>query len=264
MSPKSLLMLVVMSGTILTAACAPVSPSPTPAAIPNPASVYCIENGGQLDLRTDASGGVAGFCVFPDGSECEEWAFMKGECKAEGVSPTETADSLPAEYPTPWPIDPQDYQGWWTYTHAGYGFSLMLPPDWEAVEITGDPLLEGHLLILRSAQEQGLEIRMTFRRSGDEVLLWPTGIGQGDFIPQGTLDVAGLAARRVLFVCPAGQVNQIWYHGAAETEPNLVYGDMEFSFIFSLGGNHCESTQNLEGKAQYAGEMIIASLQVPR
>ena len=45
----------------------------------NPASVYCEEQGGTLDLRTTDEGTV-GYCVFSDGSECEEWAYYRGEC----------------------------------------------------------------------------------------------------------------------------------------------------------------------------------------
>ena len=48
--------------------------------IPNPASVYCTDQGGRLEIRTDASGGQQGICVFTDGSECDEWAFFRGEC----------------------------------------------------------------------------------------------------------------------------------------------------------------------------------------
>lgn len=47
--------------------------------LPNPASVYCEEHGGTVDLR-EGEGGVSGYCIFPDGSECEEWAFFNGEC----------------------------------------------------------------------------------------------------------------------------------------------------------------------------------------
>ena len=47
----------------------------------NPASEYCIQHGGRLEIRTDASGGQWGACVFPGGSECEEWAFYHQECK---------------------------------------------------------------------------------------------------------------------------------------------------------------------------------------
>lgn len=46
----------------------------------NPASVYCQEQGGKLEIREDTSGGQYGVCIFTDGSECEEWAFFRGEC----------------------------------------------------------------------------------------------------------------------------------------------------------------------------------------
>ncbi len=49
--------------------------------MPNPASVYCEEQGGQLEIRSDADGGQYGVCIFSDGSECDEWAFFRGECK---------------------------------------------------------------------------------------------------------------------------------------------------------------------------------------
>jgi putative hemolysin len=48
--------------------------------IANPASLHCEEDGGEVDIRTDASGGQSGVCVFPDGSECDEWAYFRGEC----------------------------------------------------------------------------------------------------------------------------------------------------------------------------------------
>jgi len=45
----------------------------------NPASAFCEEGGGKVDIREEADGQV-GYCVFPDGSECEEWAYYRGEC----------------------------------------------------------------------------------------------------------------------------------------------------------------------------------------
>jgi putative hemolysin len=45
----------------------------------NPASVYCKSSGYVLQIRTSGSGQY-GICVFPDGNECEEWAFYRGEC----------------------------------------------------------------------------------------------------------------------------------------------------------------------------------------
>jgi hypothetical protein len=145
---------------------------------------------------------------------------------------------------------------------------MMLPEDWVVDETTGsDPLMNDRLLTLHPRlQGEGAEgplIRMTFRPAGSETPLWPTGVGAGEFIEQGTLDVAGQPARRVLFVCPAGQINEVWYHDLAEGEPNLQRGDLEFGFILSLTGFYCEEDHSLGGKLQHLGEMIIASLRVP-
>jgi putative hemolysin len=53
---------------------------PTQIGMANPASVYCEEQGYTLEMRTGDEG-VYGVCIFPDGSECEEWAFFRGECE---------------------------------------------------------------------------------------------------------------------------------------------------------------------------------------
>jgi hypothetical protein len=88
------------------------STPPAAAGIPNPAAVYCLEHGGVLEIRKDASGAEYGVCVFPDGSECEEWAFLRGECQpasqsasAVTVEPAATPDL--AAYAFPALIDPQ-------------------------------------------------------------------------------------------------------------------------------------------------------------
>ena len=48
--------------------------------MPNPASVYCEQNGNKLEIRTAADSSQNGVCVFPDGSTCDEWAYYRGEC----------------------------------------------------------------------------------------------------------------------------------------------------------------------------------------
>ncbi len=45
----------------------------------NPASIYCEENGGVLQLIEDFAGSY-GLCLFPDGTFCEERAYYNGEC----------------------------------------------------------------------------------------------------------------------------------------------------------------------------------------
>ncbi len=48
--------------------------------IANPASVYCVQSGYTLEIKTNADGSEYGVCIFPDGNECEEWAFFRNEC----------------------------------------------------------------------------------------------------------------------------------------------------------------------------------------
>ena len=71
----------------LTACTSLRAQTPEPAAtdnplpnMPNPASVYCEQNGNKLEIRTAADGSQSGLCVFPDGSTCDEWAYYRGEC----------------------------------------------------------------------------------------------------------------------------------------------------------------------------------------
>jgi putative hemolysin len=78
------LLAAVLFGALLTG-CAPSPPvAATPtlnsANLANPASEYCVQQGHKLEMRKDAQGNEYGVCIFEDGSECEEWAFFRGEC----------------------------------------------------------------------------------------------------------------------------------------------------------------------------------------
>lgn len=55
--------------------------SETQIGIANPASVYCEKIGGKLEIRTDPDDSQYGMCLFPDGTECEEWALYRNECQ---------------------------------------------------------------------------------------------------------------------------------------------------------------------------------------
>jgi len=45
----------------------------------NPASAFCIEQGGDLE-PADIESGQVNFCVFEGGSRCEEWDLYIGSC----------------------------------------------------------------------------------------------------------------------------------------------------------------------------------------
>jgi putative hemolysin len=49
--------------------------------IANPASVFCEEQNGTLEIR-DSESGQVGYC-HANGKECEEWAYFRGECKLD-------------------------------------------------------------------------------------------------------------------------------------------------------------------------------------
>src|SRR5512134_1376367 len=85
---------------VTLAACVPVPPpTPEPAAqsIANPASENCVTQGGTVEIRQEA-GDETGYCKFANGSECEEWALMRGECK-----PAATDGAPEAVLPEPSP-----------------------------------------------------------------------------------------------------------------------------------------------------------------
>jgi uncharacterized protein len=56
----------------------PTEPSP---GIANPASVYCEEQGGVVEI-IEEPGGQRGDCILPDGTRIDEWEFFRQETGA--------------------------------------------------------------------------------------------------------------------------------------------------------------------------------------
>ena len=48
--------------------------------IANPASVYCVQQGGKVEIVTTKKGQI-GICVLPDGRRIEEWKFFRASRK---------------------------------------------------------------------------------------------------------------------------------------------------------------------------------------
>lgn len=57
------------------AACASHEEAPK-AGMANPASVYCEEQGGTLEIKQNADGQY-GMCTLPDGTQIEEWNLYR-------------------------------------------------------------------------------------------------------------------------------------------------------------------------------------------
>jgi hypothetical protein len=84
---KNIFTFVIILMTLTACAASQTQAVPEPAAtdmpqagMPNPASVYCEQNGYKLEIQTASDGSQSGVCVFPDGETCDEWAYYRGEC----------------------------------------------------------------------------------------------------------------------------------------------------------------------------------------
>jgi putative hemolysin len=65
------------------------APAPSPAAqIANPASEFCVQNGGTVSIEQRSDGGQFGVCLFDDNRQCEEWAMFRGDCPIGGIKVT--------------------------------------------------------------------------------------------------------------------------------------------------------------------------------
>ena len=89
------------------------------AGMPNPASIYCEQNGNKLEIVTAADGSQSGICIFPNGSSCDEWAYYRGECGSatqESSTPVVTVESTiegnnPGSYMPPGATE--EVVDWW-------------------------------------------------------------------------------------------------------------------------------------------------------
>ncbi|OFK88418.1 MULTISPECIES: DUF333 domain-containing protein [unclassified Eikenella] len=50
----------------------------------NPASVYCVQQGGKSEIRKNQDGSEYGMCILPDGKEVEEWAYFRSNNGGNG------------------------------------------------------------------------------------------------------------------------------------------------------------------------------------
>ncbi|MGA2933828.1 MAG: DUF333 domain-containing protein [Methanomicrobiales archaeon] len=87
-----LIISILLGMTLIVAGCTQQSTGPGPAAgettpsvttssaLANPAAKFCEEKNYRYEIRTNPDGSEYGVCIFPDKTECEEWAFYRGTC----------------------------------------------------------------------------------------------------------------------------------------------------------------------------------------
>jgi putative hemolysin len=144
----------------------PTQAEPTnQAALPNPASVYCEQQGGKIEIRTDSDGGQYGVCLFQDGSECDEWAYFRGECEAG-----EPATTIVPEEPLTN-----------VYANDSYGFSISLPDPW-TIEEHPDYLI---------ISKPGYRLFLGFQGAEEEPKPFRTGMPEGNFVDGGSATLLG-------------------------------------------------------------------------
>ena len=152
---------------------APTQPAQDQLALPNPASVFCEEQGGRLEIRTDADGNQSGVCLFQDGSECDEWAYFRGECQ-----PGQSGSS---DVPAPEP----------RYVNDDYGFSFDPPSAWSIEEkrVSSDEDMGEYL----SLNRPGYSMFVGYQWANEAFKPFRTGMPQGDFVDSGSASLLGQA-----------------------------------------------------------------------
>jgi putative hemolysin len=68
--------LLVTFSCLVLAGCASSPLGDKPAGLANPASTYCVEQGGTVELRAEVKGQV-GYCHLSDGRVIEEWTYFR-------------------------------------------------------------------------------------------------------------------------------------------------------------------------------------------
>ena len=221
---------------------APVSTNTSQPNMPNPASAFCIEQGFTSEIRTAADGSQSGVCIFPDGSECDEWAYFRGEC-----GPTVPATEA---------VDMSVYAGWMEYVESNYEFKFRYPPEWTAeLDLRNDSMTYQHLLWLRAPEKPvaGVQMMIAFERIGENIGIQRTGIGSGELIERGSVIFLGEPAKRIALVLEGKDMEVMYEHTGA-----FERGDMRLAIsLYYVGVERLGLTPELEQVA----DLIVASFE---
>jgi putative hemolysin len=233
-------MVLMLMGVALVASCGPAQSTSTPAPnMPNPAAVYCEQQGGKSEIVTAADSSQSGRCVFPDGNQCDEWAYFRGECQpgGSGVTPAPTVSPTPVPaLPTATPVPTATLEPtvlpplviddtWVTYTNDRYGFSFRYPADWKMKEISGSvDTMSGHAVHLLHPTDPTVRLIIAFKRANEDRQITPTGMGGGELVSRGSVSLVGQPVERIARV-ELGKDMAVYYGWprSAATGGDLVF-----------------------------------------
>jgi hypothetical protein len=144
----------------------------------NPASVYCEEQGNKLEIRTASDGSQSGVCIFPDGSECEEWAYYRGECNPGKL----TVDNLVIETfeltgkPNPETLEFSSVVGR-EFSAADFGISVPFPSNqMEGTPLRLTVLLNGDVIVAsEDTQPSDFEMSILVTRNNEPIFRTDAG-----------------------------------------------------------------------------------------
>lgn len=125
---------------------------------PNPALVYCVENGGVFEIK-NADKNQIGYCEFNDGSECEGEAYFRKECEKN----------------EPFVITNKT-ENWQKYKNKKFGFEFEYPEGWKITEDKSGFAHHDALLILSPKIENEYNAALNFvvdiEKSGENPKEW--------------------------------------------------------------------------------------------
>ncbi len=238
----------------LLAACTPNQAAPMPAMtqadvaiptdtaqvnLPNPASVYCEQQGNRLEIRTAADGSQSGVCVFPDGNECDEWAYYRGECSASAAT-----------------AEPSVFAGWLEYVESGYGFKFRYPSDWTAeVDLRPGSTTYQHVIWLHAPSEPlpDVVLSIDFEQAGEDYGLQRTGIGAGELTERDSIVFLGEPLKRIVLVLEGNDMEVMY-----GTTGLFDRGDMRFALSLAY---HGVERRGLTPELEQTADLIVSSFE---
>jgi inhibitor of cysteine peptidase len=172
-----------------------------------------------------------------------------------GQTPTSSPSLTPDLRPTPTTVvfPASGKPGWQTYTNKAFGFSFQYPADWKLSE--GKGTLEGHSVLLSPAANPKAQLRIAFKRAGEDLQLGRTGMGEGDIALLGKVMVAGKEIQRNVLVFQGKHMTVNYFCRGC-----MQRGGLEFAFDLDYLGGWADPAA-LTAEVEALADLVVASIK---